>query len=115
METSDPDTAQSSAQHSAEHVEEQTQPIAMVAVVAGLGSVAFGVICCLDPRLAAITHALLGTLAVGCGATTWARVQSGRYDESNKFQARLGLALGAVGLILAMGWGLWILQHPDGR
>ncbi len=93
----------------------QTHPISMVSAVSGVFSVLFAPCCALDPRLAAIIHAVLAIIAVSTGVVVAQRVSAGRYDASNLFQARIGFIAGGIALVIAAAWGIFILRHPDGN
>ena len=86
----------------------------MVSAVAGIFSVLFAPCCALDPRMAALVHLVLGTIALVTGLVTYRRVSAGRIDSSNLFQARIGLCTCAVAYSIAVAWGVWIQGHPDG-
>ena len=94
---------------------EGTHPTAIVGMASGIMSIAGGVFCCLDPRLAGIIHALLGLIALGAGTTTWLKVRRGQLEEHNLFQVRFAMVLGGIGLIAGISWLIWWYLHPDGH
>jgi hypothetical protein len=94
--------------------EAQTQPLAMLAIVAGAISVLVAPCALMDPRISAINHTLLGVAGLLLGALVRAKVAQGRFDPSNLFQARFGMILGGVGVCLGLAWGVWIYLHPLG-
>jgi hypothetical protein len=96
-------------------LEGQTMPIAMVSAVSGVFSVLFAPCCALDPRLAAIIHAVLALIAVTTGLVVTQRVAAGKIDRSNIFQARIGFIAGGIALVIAAAWAIWIVRHPDGN
>lgn len=94
--------------------EAQTQPLAMLAIVAGAVSVIVAPCALMDPRIAAINHTLLGVAGLVLGALVRSKVAQGKFDPSNLFQARFGTILGGVGVCLGLAWGVWIYLHPLG-
>lgn len=89
-----------------------THPMAMISLVAGIMSLACGVMCCLDPRLAGVMHTTLGLLSLSTAGATFYKVSKGEFDETNLFQARIALGLGALGLIIGLAWIAWWMSDP---
>lgn len=105
------------SQHPSEDTPENvgTHPLSILGVAAGAFSILFGGGCSLlDPRLGALNHGLLGLIALGSGLWIASRVRSQQLEQSNQFQARWAMALGAVSLLIALAWAAWISQHPLG-
>ena len=99
----------------AETPEEGTHPLGMVGMVSGIMSIACGVFCCLDPRLAGIMHTVLGLMALGTGGKTWLKVRQTELEPHNLFQARFAMGLGIIGLSVGVSWLVWWYFHPDGH
>lgn len=85
---------------------EGTHPLAMVSLVCGIAGVATSSCICFYPPVAPWLSGVFGLASLGLGVFGSVQVKRGRWHDSNRFQLRLGLGLGALALLLA---GLWIV------
>jgi uncharacterized membrane protein HdeD (DUF308 family) len=83
----------------------------MLSIVGGLVSVATGACCLVHPILAVAAQGGAGTVALVTGAIVQVQVSRQRFDPTNRFQARIGMIAGAIGLLSAIVWAVLMKQH----